>query len=560
MTTRLRAARAAALIAVWATLACVAGCAALPDARTEPFGLDFPRPEALADREPLGAIVFFVDGVNPKVFDAMLKAGELPNLKRYLVDRGRMTLRAVANTPSVTLANETSFVTGVFPGRHGVTGINWFDRNRLVWRNYETIAQKNTLDGDYRTPTVYEHLEDETTLSLFFQAHRGATKFVENWTSAGPPYFFGWYDMVDRISLLRFRIVSDIAARRGAWPAFAVCYLLMPDLEAYRSGVVESRAYHDALVHTDAHLGRVFRELEAAGLLDRMVLALVSDHNMHDVARHWPVEPFLRDDLDLSVARDHLWEETQFEDRLDYYRRFACVVYGSGERYVAVCLRKPKPGGGFENWLARPEPDDLRAYPTEAGGTVDLVRTFRDAEAVDVVAYRPGTDRVHLVTRRGLVELVRTPGSPERFAYQELKGDDPLGYAAAGVPTEMLLGKAFDGRAWLRATLETDYPDLVPQIMAYFDAPRAGDLVLFAMPGWDFGTRLKAGHGGLRPADMFTPLVLAGPGVPRGTFAEPVRTVDVMPTLLDLLGKPVPSGLDGRSLVPVMRGAAPAGR
>jgi arylsulfatase A-like enzyme len=45
------------------------------------------------------------------------------------------------------------------------------------------------------------------------------------------------------------------------------------------------------------------------------------------------------------------------------------------------------------------------------------------------------------------------------------------------------------------------------------------------------------------------PWVLAGPRVPRGSVvAEPVSTVDVLPTLLGLLDLPVPAGLDGISL------------
>jgi len=543
-------ARGSALAAVAACLlACgMGGCAAMPDQRRETFGIDF---HVAAPPEPPAVVVFFVDGVSPPVFEAMLEEERLPNLKRYFVDRGLYVRRCVANVPSVTLANETSFVTGVFPGRHGVTGINWFDRNGLLWRNYETIDQKNALDGDYRSTTVYECLGDATTFSLFFQAHRGATKFVENWMSAGPPYFFGWYPFVDRISLWRFDVVAEVARERGEFPALVIAYLLAPDMEAYRSGV-SSESYEAALEHTDAHIGRIVRDLESAGLLDRLVLVFVSDHGMVDVERHWALEDWLRDEVGLSVARRHLWEETKFEKRLAYYRDFSCVYYGSGERYGALCLRKPRAGAGegdvaFENWLVRPGPEDLRSYPARDGSRVDLVRRLREAEAADLVAYRAGPGLVHLVTKRGTVELLRPSAGSRDVAYRVLQGDDPLGYGDT-VPTSMLYGKAFDAQSWLEATADTQYPDLVPQIMAYFDAPRAGDLVVFAAHGWDFGGHLRAGHGGVAPGEMFVPLIIAGPGVPRETHAGPVRAVDVMPTILDLLGRPVPEGLDGRCL------------
>ena len=72
---------------------------------------------------------------------------------------------------------------------------------------------------------------------------------------------------------------------------------------------------------------------------------------------------------------------------------------------------------------------------------------------------------------------------------------------------------------------------------------------MFAAGGWDFGTSNRAGHGGLGGADMHVPLLLAGPGVTK-TRPPAVRTVDLMPTLLRLLGRPVPPDLDGRALVP----------
>ena len=539
-----------AVLPALAIVALLTGCVAWHDERTATFGFNFPPP---APDEGPSAIVFFVDGINRDVFDRMLAGGRLPMIRKHFVERGLYCERCVANVPSVTLANETSFVTGLFVGRHGVTGINWFDRNSLLWRDYETIAQKNTLDGDYTAPTIFERLSDATTMSLFFQAHRGATKFVENWTSAGPPYFFGWYDLVDRISLWRFDIVAHVARARGEFPTLVIAYLLAPDMVAYRSGV-SSEAYEKALEHTDAHIGRVLRDLEAAGRLERTVIVLASDHGMTDVQYHWPIETFLRDEVRLAVADRRLWEETPFEDRLAYYRKFSCVLAGSGDRYWAIYLRKPRAGGtdeehpALENWLARPSADDLHAYPTRDGRRVDLIRRLRDAEAVDLVAYRPGANRVHLVTKRGMAELARASRDSRDVSLRILKGDDPLGYSSV-LPPEMVLGRPHSPQAWLQATADTQYPDLAGQIMAYFDAPRAADIAVFAAPGWDFSNKHKAGHGGVRPADMMTVLLMAGPGVPHQRRKEPVRAVDVVPTLLELLGRPVPTDIDGRSIL-----------
>jgi arylsulfatase A-like enzyme len=56
---------------------------------------------------------------------------------------------------------------------------------------------------------------------------------------------------------------------------------------------------------------------------------------------------------------------------------------------------------------------------------------------------------------------------------------------------------------------------------------------------------------------LHVPLILRGPGVPAGLRVRtPVSLVDVAPTILSLAGAPVPSGLDGVDLVPLLRGGA----
>ncbi len=77
---------------------------------------------------------------------------------------------------------------------------------------------------------------------------------------------------------------------------------------------------------------------------------------------------------------------------------------------------------------------------------------------------------------------------------------------------------------------------------------------------------LHMGEHGLMPGkqtpfdtDVRVPLIVAGPGIARGaTVAEPVENIDLRPTFADLAGAPVPAGVDGVSLVPLLAGAPPA--
>ncbi|HTE05711.1 MAG TPA: sulfatase [Planctomycetota bacterium] len=60
---------------------------------------------------------------------------------------------------------------------------------------------------------------------------------------------------------------------------------------------------------------------------------------------------------------------------------------------------------------------------------------------------------------------------------------------------------------------------------------------------------------------LAVPLIFSGAGLPAGTVLPgPAQNVDIVPTILDLLGLPVPVELQGRSLLPAMLGHAAGAR
>jgi choline-sulfatase len=76
--------------------------------------------------------------------------------------------------------------------------------------------------------------------------------------------------------------------------------------------------------------------------------------------------------------------------------------------------------------------------------------------------------------------------------------------------------------------------------------------------GESLGDHGEAMHGFfIYNSTMHVPFVIRAPfSLARGRrVADPVRTVDVMPTVLDLLGVAAPKGMSGASLVPLMTGA-----
>jgi arylsulfatase A-like enzyme len=64
----------------------------------------------------------------------------------------------------------------------------------------------------------------------------------------------------------------------------------------------------------------------------------------------------------------------------------------------------------------------------------------------------------------------------------------------------------------------------------------------------------------MREASVHIPLLIDAPGIEPGTRAELAEHVDLLPTLCELVGAPIPETVQGRSLVPLLgTDPAPAG-
>ena len=104
---------------------------------------------------------------------------------------------------------------------------------------------------------------------------------------------------------------------------------------------------------------------------------------------------------------------------------------------------------------------------------------------------------------------------------------------------------------------------LLPELVRSLGAAVGEDAlwVVTADHGEGFDAALgRVHHGGRLHDDLLhVPLILRAPGrlPPGASVAAPVRTLDVLPTVLELAGIPVPAGLAGVSLLPALRGEAP---
>jgi len=137
------------------------------------------------------------------------------------------------------------------------------------------------------------------------------------------------------------------------------------------------------------------------------------------------------------------------------------------------------------------------------------------------------------------------PGGLTELAHNS--GRDPLSEADAQRLSALYSGEINH--------LDRAFSDLLNAIRTISPPPI---VVLFADHGEEFGEHGKLGHGEtLNVQSLHVPLAFYWPGhIEPGSSGTSVGLVDVVPTLLDLLGLDHPRDYDGESLAPIMEGEA----
>ncbi len=357
------------------------------------------------------------------------------------------------------------------------------------------------------------------------------------------------------------RVVREMnlgARKLGRLPEFSFLGLHLPDAVGHGEGL--GRAYEEALERVDEILGFVFAVFREQGVFDGLTLIITSDHGMSPVERQVPLVERLARDTGLPI-RDSVRTATEGFNRAwrgsgptpGEERRFVGIGAVSGNAHVQIYLRAP----GSADWTARPSYAQIRAYPRpgaddRGAGTVDLVAALRRYEEVGIVCVAErSAGRYHVFSRAGeaLIETREDELGRRAYRYGVRAGRDPLGYVSRPELARMMRSRRhFDGDAWAAASRDTGFPDALVQIVQLLETDTAGDILVDAAPGvepWDQGQR--AVHGALRREEIVVPLLIRGPALDveraERVFARDrlPRTVDVYPTVLELLGR-VPPG------------------
>jgi type I phosphodiesterase/nucleotide pyrophosphatase len=457
------------------------------------------------------AVFVLIDGARPDVFRELLARGELPNLARLVIEPGGWRVGTTV-FPSTTGVAYIPFLFGRHPGSSGIPGIRWLDRAAAAggWRDQWRAArsycgvQVAWLNRDIApAPSIFDLVPESIaictpiTRGLAKGAHRIPLRRAILGSAA---HYLGTYPALDR-------------AVQDAWIALAgaqwrFLFVVFPGID----GTTHLKdPWHPAVLDgyrlVDRALGAFVARVKRSGA-EVPAFFVAADHGATVMKEH----------CDVAVLLEQ-WGFATLRHPVHVWRKARMATMVSGNASVQLYC----------------EPRSGRTTPrTESEIPRDLFQRLLELPAVRVAACRDDIDGVVVRTADGRARLHQTL---DMIRYEPTAGD-PL---KLGGYVEL------DDRELLARSRDTDLPDAPRQLLQLFQSTRAGDVVLAAGPGADFRgpweiPEHRAGHGSLITEHMEVPIAASVP-LPE----SPIRTVDLMPTMLEHLGVAVPQAiaLDG---------------
>ncbi|MFH0903457.1 MAG: alkaline phosphatase family protein [Pseudomonadota bacterium] len=465
------------------------------------------------------AIFLMLDGARADVFHDLLRSGSLPNISRVVVERGAATT-ATTVFPSVTGVAYAPYLTGCFPWRTNLPGVKWLDRHLYAHRAM-SVSRFRNYTGPGHFMMNRDLSRDVTTLFELLHPSLNILGTISRGTGVRRNAF-----LLRRVPwALRFLMTGDwapidarankllvrAAARRHQRFIFHVN--LQVDEHSHIDGPFSPRVFQGYRAF-DRAVGAMAARLRAAGLFDQTLLTVGSDHGHSSVHEHF--------DLELFFERRGM-KTLYYQNALRRWFDCDVAVMVGGMGMGHVYLR----GAGWDVEEAGEE--RLARLPW-------VVNDLLAEEAVDVVAWQTVSGAVAVRSKKGsaLISL------GEQCVGYQVGTADPFGHPP--LPATMSYREA------LELTKDSTYPDGIVQIAQIFACSRAGDVIVSATPGFDLrlhGLRhpYRSAHGSLRREHMLVPLAMSHP-----FRTNAVRTADVFPTILGLLGERWPGNIDGNYL------------
>ncbi len=457
-------------------------------------------------------VILLADGSRSDVFEYLLERGKLKNISRHIVEPGAF-ITAASVFPSTTGPAYTPYLTGNFPGKCGVPGIRWLDRD--LWDKPFTFRRMRSyvsyeamfLNNDMTThpPLLFELIP--SSVSVFNEMNRGLLP-GNNLTKSSSAFwklkshFFKNGSSIDRAAA--DKLLDRLDSSVEDLPLFCFAVFMEIDSLSHKLHPFHKKVV-DAYIKLDGIVGEVVERLEKKGVLDNTLFLIVSDHGMTATHTH----------LDLSaILKDKGFKLLEYPNIFRNFFGADCSVMVSGNSMAHIYFRN-----------ACGETKKSVANCLASRREIDIVMRKETCGWISITSSR-GSGRVKV---RG-----------DKIFYETAEGD-PFGFP----PMKSEISKDEQ----LSLTFETGYPDALLQVCQICESSRAGDIIVSAKAGFDLRSRFefpehRASHGSISGSHTRVPVMM---NIKIG--GGKARTVDIYPTVLDHMGIETPENIDGKSLL-----------
>jgi len=439
-------------------------------------------------------IFYLIDGARPDIIKELAEQGEIPNIKKYMMDEGSFQIGTTC-FPSTTGPAYLPFLTGQFPGAHDITGIRWFDkeayfRDGRFKRNsmrsycgYEAKYFNDDMNPAY--PSLFEiykknfniynmvtkGVEEENDLSkegkskLYFDAHFKHTHHIVDELGHGH-----LMKAVEKDFEFIFAVFPSID-----WDSHTYHYSDDKTKEAYRIA--------------DRSLGDVIAKLKEQGEYDNTLIVMASDHGLTSTHTH----------LDLGrFFKKNKYKVLEYPNILSLFPKVSIFISGNSFSTLSFLDRKEM---YYKDTLF------------ERHGTV--LQKLMEEDAIDFIVCRKSENSLSVVNQEGEAEIGVEDG---KMSYKALTANpfglkDTNGY--------------LDGKEAFNYCYDSDYPDGLMQCKQLFESKRSGDVAISANVGFDLRDfwempEHKGSHGSLHKDHLLIPILLSKP-----ILNNPIRSTEV---------------------------------
>ncbi len=488
-------------------------------------------PPSSPEKPPILYLAF--DGVDRDLLYDLLRKGKLPHLASLLggvtgpagtqFPHAHFDEHLLSTLPSSTMAAWATTMTGVGPAEHGITGNEYFVREKRMFAcpapvsfsdatatlEIFTDGYMNELSG---APSVYERMREKDPNALIWvgmhDLYRGADELLLTKRGVLADAFAGFIEVETKKVLkdeesrklyakLDEAVIDTVAdhVAKGPVPDVLTVYFSGTDLYAHVANEgpdAARRAYLEQVV--DPHLPKLIDALKARDALARRWVVLSADHGHTQVVHDDAHALSTKDDEDPpGVLKKTGFRVRPFTRNVSEKDDFSAVLaYGGAMAYVYLADRSGCPK---EKTVC-----DWKQPP----------RYEEDVLAVAEAFYKNNEDGSLVPPMRGTLDMILTR-RPKPFA----EVDAPFEVYVGG-------GKTVPVDAYLKEHPHPTYVAVDARLRDLGVGPhgeRAGDILLLAHNGdrdnpldrYYFAAPYRSWHGSPSKQDSEIPLIVANP-------------------------------------------------